>query len=131
MRAALPKLGACTTPQKYRPFRKTPQSRNDSRKDGLEQPQQHNLCNIVGAAVPPPMRRSRVLKRIRLHLARSKDFPSGSAHHGYEAAPLDADATAAVASQQENYALSSVERTEIDASGSLQDTIARVRAVLR
>ena len=78
------------------------------------------------------MRRSRVLKRIRLHLARSKDFPSGSAHHGYEfVAPLDADATAAVASQQENYALSSVERTEIDASGSLQDTIARARAVLR
>jgi hypothetical protein len=31
------------------------------------------------------------LKRIRLHLARSKEFPSGSAHHGYEfVAPLDA-----------------------------------------
>ena len=30
------------------------------------------------------------LKRIRLNLARSKDFPSGSAHHGYEfVAPLD------------------------------------------
>jgi hypothetical protein len=31
------------------------------------------------------------LKRIRLNLARSKDFPSGSARHGYEfVAPLDA-----------------------------------------
>jgi hypothetical protein len=30
-------------------------------------------------------------KRIRLHLARSKEFPSGSPHHGYELiAPLDA-----------------------------------------
>ncbi|HLH96394.1 MAG TPA: hypothetical protein VKW08_14865 [Xanthobacteraceae bacterium] len=30
------------------------------------------------------------LKRIRLNLARSKDFPSGSAQHGYEfVAPLD------------------------------------------
>lgn len=30
------------------------------------------------------------LKRIRLHLARSKEFPSGSARHGYEfVAPLD------------------------------------------
>jgi hypothetical protein len=30
-------------------------------------------------------------KRIRLHLARSKDFPSGSRDHGYEiVAPLDA-----------------------------------------
>lgn len=30
-------------------------------------------------------------KRIELHLARSKEFPSGSAHHGYELmAPLDA-----------------------------------------
>jgi len=29
-------------------------------------------------------------KRIRLHLARSKEFPSGSAQHGYEfVAPLD------------------------------------------
>lgn len=29
-------------------------------------------------------------KRIRLHLARSSEFPSGSAHHGYEfVAPLD------------------------------------------
>ena len=29
-------------------------------------------------------------KRIRLHLARSKDFPSGSSEHGYEfVAPLD------------------------------------------
>lgn len=35
---------------------------------------------------PPP-----VLKRIRLNLARSKEFPSGSARHGYEfVAPLDA-----------------------------------------
>src|SRR6266496_1028177 len=32
-----------------------------------------------------------VLKRIRLNLARSKEFPSGSARHGYEfVAPLDA-----------------------------------------
>lgn len=31
------------------------------------------------------------LQRIRLHLARSKDFPDGSARHGYEfVAPLDA-----------------------------------------
>ncbi len=31
-----------------------------------------------------------VLKRIRLNLARSKEFPSGSARHGYEfVAPLD------------------------------------------
>jgi hypothetical protein len=31
-------------------------------------------------------------KRIELHLARSKEFPSGSAHHGYElVAPLDAN----------------------------------------
>jgi len=31
-----------------------------------------------------------LLKRIRLHLARSKEFPSGSASHGYEfVAPLD------------------------------------------
>ncbi|MFT0860841.1 hypothetical protein [Ancylobacter sp. G4_0304] len=30
------------------------------------------------------------LSRIRLHLARSKDFPEGSARHGYEfVAPLD------------------------------------------
>lgn len=32
-----------------------------------------------------------VFKRIRLNLARSKQFPEGSAHHGYEfVAPLDA-----------------------------------------
>lgn len=31
-----------------------------------------------------------VLKRIRLHLARSKEFPAGSTRHGYElVAPLD------------------------------------------
>ncbi|MGZ5836696.1 MAG: hypothetical protein ACXWJ5_10900 [Xanthobacteraceae bacterium] len=31
-------------------------------------------------------------KRIRLNLARSKEFPAGSAHHGYEfVAPLDHD----------------------------------------
>lgn len=31
-----------------------------------------------------------VLRRIRLHLARSKEFPEGSARHGYEfLAPLD------------------------------------------
>ena len=30
------------------------------------------------------------LKRIRLHLARSKEFPQGSSHHGYEfVAPID------------------------------------------
>jgi hypothetical protein len=35
----------------------------------------------------------RAFKRIRLHLARSKDFPSGSSNHGYEfVAPLDAHA---------------------------------------
>lgn len=33
------------------------------------------------------------LKRIRLELARSKEFPNGSASHGYEfVAPLDANA---------------------------------------
>jgi hypothetical protein len=33
-----------------------------------------------------------VLKRIRLNLARSKEFPAGSPRHGYEfVAPLDAD----------------------------------------
>jgi hypothetical protein len=32
------------------------------------------------------------LKRIRLNLARSKEFPAGSARHGYEfVAPLDAE----------------------------------------
>ena len=32
------------------------------------------------------------LRRIRLHLARSKEHPQGSARHGYEfVAPLDAD----------------------------------------
>jgi hypothetical protein len=32
------------------------------------------------------------LKRIRLHLARSKEFPAGSADHGYEfVAPLDSN----------------------------------------
>ncbi|MBA5778344.1 hypothetical protein H2509_14540 [Stappia sp. F7233] len=31
------------------------------------------------------------LKKIRLNLARTKEFPNGSAHHGYEfSAPLDA-----------------------------------------
>jgi len=34
-----------------------------------------------------------VLKRIRLNLARSKEFPGGSSRHGYEfVAPLDRDA---------------------------------------
>ena len=33
-----------------------------------------------------------VLKRVRLNLARSKDFPTGSARHGYEfVAPLDGE----------------------------------------
>jgi hypothetical protein len=37
-----------------------------------------------------PMTLPHVLKRIRLHLARSKEFPSGSPRHGYEfVAPLD------------------------------------------
>ena len=36
------------------------------------------------------MRLPHAFKRIRLHLARSKDFPSGSSEHGYEfVAPLD------------------------------------------
>jgi len=35
---------------------------------------------------------SDAFKRIELHLARSKEFPSGSDRHGYEVvAPLDAD----------------------------------------
>jgi len=35
---------------------------------------------------------ARPLKRIRLELARSKEFPAGSARHGYEfVAPLDAN----------------------------------------
>jgi len=39
----------------------------------------------------PMTQLSHVLKRIRLNLARSKEFPSGSARHGYEfVAPLDA-----------------------------------------
>jgi hypothetical protein len=34
---------------------------------------------------------SHAFKRIRLNLARSKEFPEGSSHHGYEfVAPLDA-----------------------------------------
>src|SRR6476646_4409658 len=34
----------------------------------------------------------RAFKRIRLNLARSKEFPNGSSHHGYEfIVPLDAD----------------------------------------
>ena len=38
------------------------------------------------------MKLSHVFKRIRLELARSKDFPSGSPRHGYEfVAPLDTD----------------------------------------
>jgi hypothetical protein len=37
------------------------------------------------------MRLPQAFKRIRLELARSKEFPSGSARHGYEfVAPLDA-----------------------------------------
>jgi hypothetical protein len=40
--------------------------------------------------LPNSMTLPHVLKRIRLHLARSKEFPSGSASHGYEfVAPLD------------------------------------------
>lgn len=38
------------------------------------------------------MKLPRAFKRVRLHLARSKDFPSGSARHGYEfVAPLDSE----------------------------------------
>src|SRR6516164_3845777 len=38
-----------------------------------------------------PMMLPHAFKRITLNLARSKDFPSGSARHGYEfVAPLDA-----------------------------------------
>jgi hypothetical protein len=38
------------------------------------------------------MAQASALKRITLNLARSKDFPSGSANHGYEfVAPLDAN----------------------------------------
>lgn len=37
------------------------------------------------------MTAQRALKRIRLHLARSREFPAGSSRHGYELlAPLDA-----------------------------------------
>ena len=38
------------------------------------------------------MKLPNILKRIRLDLARSKEFPNGSNHHGYEfVAPLDAN----------------------------------------
>ena len=41
--------------------------------------------NNVAAKLAP-----QALQRIRLHLARSRDFPEGSARHGYEfVAPLD------------------------------------------
>jgi hypothetical protein len=44
-------------------------------------------CNDGGFSVTLP----HTLKRIRLNLARSKQFPSGSDRHGYEfVAPLDA-----------------------------------------
>jgi hypothetical protein len=44
-------------------------------------------CTIGGSSVTLP----HTLKRIRLNLARSKQFPSGSVRHGYElVAPLDA-----------------------------------------
>lgn len=37
------------------------------------------------------MKLPHAFKRIRMHLARSREFPSGSLHHGYEfVAPLDA-----------------------------------------
>ena len=50
--------------------------------------------NTISARVSRPesnhMILPHVLKRITLHLARSKEFPSGSASHGYEfVAPLD------------------------------------------
>ena len=38
------------------------------------------------------MKLPHTFKRIRLHLARSKEFPSGSSRHGYEfVVPLDAN----------------------------------------
>ncbi len=43
------------------------------------------------------------LKRIRLELARAKDFPNGSATHGYEfVAPLDDDSRIDPAAWQKN-----------------------------
>ncbi|TSJ64278.1 hypothetical protein FO470_03050 [Starkeya sp. 3C] len=46
---------------------------------------------MTDAAATDTRAETRELQRIRLHLARSKDFPDGSARHGYEfVAPLDA-----------------------------------------
>lgn len=36
---------------------------------------------------------SHTLKRIRLNLARSKEFPSGSSRHGYELEQIQVDFT--------------------------------------
>ena len=44
--------------------------------------------NLISTAMNLP----HALKRIRLNIARSKEFPSGSSQHGYEfVAPLDAN----------------------------------------
>jgi len=52
-----------------------------------------------------------VLKRIRLNLARSKEFPSGSARHGYEfVAPLDNDGHINVDAWREHRARCGVRR---------------------
>jgi hypothetical protein len=50
------------------------------------------LCVILRRSIRETcMSLPHAFKRIRLHLARSKDFPSGSSRHGYElVAPLDA-----------------------------------------
>jgi hypothetical protein len=48
------------------------------------------LAINLSRTLPNSMMLPHALKRIRLHLARSKEFPSGSASHGYEfVAPLD------------------------------------------
>lgn len=51
------------------------------------------------------------LKRIRLHLARSKEFPDGSARHGYEfVAPLDEEGRIDLESWRAQRALCTVDR---------------------
>jgi len=48
----------------------------------------YRFCRNIGLTMT---QLPHVLKRIRLEVARSKDFPNGSATHGYEfVAPLDA-----------------------------------------
>jgi hypothetical protein len=47
--------------------------------------------SLVAGTEDMSMKLPHSFKRIRLHLARSKEFPAGSAQHGYEfVAPLDA-----------------------------------------